>query len=182
MPGPKRKLIFQPSIFGCYVSFREGICMGIFQKCWGVWTSKSPGFRSQFQGVWRGESLICPILKYSYWVAGQIPSKRNAQVLLQAGPQVMEWKHVPSTHRHGNYLGYKCWTCHLHLAFDTIYKLTISHNHNVFLHYASHGPYPAGVFSTPHFLAYPSSSCWRAKFIKPSAVRSPSSAHDDHAL
>ena len=22
---PKRKLVFQPSIFGCYVSFREGI-------------------------------------------------------------------------------------------------------------------------------------------------------------
>ena len=24
-PGPKRKLVFQPSIFRCYVSFREGI-------------------------------------------------------------------------------------------------------------------------------------------------------------
>ncbi len=148
-------------------------------KCWGVWTSKSPGFRSQFQGVWRGESLICPILKYSYWVAGQIPSKRNAQVLRQAGPQVMESKHVPSTRPHGNYLGYKCWTCHLHLAFDTINSqyLTITMYFFITLR---RGPYPAGVFSTPHFLAYPSSSCWRAKFIKPSAVRSPSSAHDDH--
>jgi len=24
MPGPKRKLVFQPSIFRCYVSLREG--------------------------------------------------------------------------------------------------------------------------------------------------------------
>ena len=32
-PGPKRKLVFQPSIFRCYVSFREGICGICFSAC-----------------------------------------------------------------------------------------------------------------------------------------------------
>ena len=30
-PGPKRKLIFQPSIFRCYFSFREGSLVGVLK-------------------------------------------------------------------------------------------------------------------------------------------------------
>ena len=29
---PKRKLVFQPSIFRCYVSFREGIYLGVISQ------------------------------------------------------------------------------------------------------------------------------------------------------
>ena len=30
---PKRELVIQPSIFGCYVSFREGICFFLLLQC-----------------------------------------------------------------------------------------------------------------------------------------------------
>ena len=62
-PGPKRKFIFQPSIFGCYVSFRDGILCSR-----GVFLFRFLALCGSFTSYWRlsGKNIYIDIHMFEF--------------------------------------------------------------------------------------------------------------------